>query len=158
MARRGRRGDGGAAQGTGVLAPQDTLVVVCRGGECGSRGKHPGVDHAGQLRKIRAAAASATAPTTGGRADVAVSSCLDACERSNVVVVVPGARDRADGVAPVWVGPVLQEDATEDLVGWLLAGGPSTPAPPLVDILTFQPTRTSRRELEEPGTLSGRRH
>lgn len=150
MARRGRRGDGGAEQRAGVLAPQDTLVVVCRGGECGSRSKHPGVDHAGQLRKIRAAA------DTGGWADVAVSSCLDACERSNVVVVVPGARDRADGVTPVWVGPVLQEDATEDLVGWLLAGGPSTPAPPLVDILAFQPTRTSRRELEEPGTLSGR--
>ncbi|MBC3763487.1 hypothetical protein H7K62_17495 [Quadrisphaera sp. RL12-1S] len=134
------------------------MVVVCRGGECGSRSKHPGVDHADQLRRIRAAAdtATAAATATGGRADVAVSSCLDACERSNVVVVVPGARDRADGVTPVWVGPVLQEDATEDLAGWLLAGGPSTPAPPLVDILAFQPTRTSRRELEEPGTLSGR--
>ena len=124
-------------------------MVVCRGGECGNRSKHPGFDHAEQLRVL-------SQGIDAGTTSVAIGKCLDACEHSNVVVVVPGADQRDAGVTPVWLGGVLTPEATDDVVGWISAGGPGSEPPPLVDILTFAPTRMSRRELEEPGTLSGR--
>ena len=123
-------------------------VVVCRGGDCGNRTKHPGFDHAAQLRALR----DGVDP-----AEVAVvsSKCLDACEHSNVVVVVPGAKGRDRGAGPVWLGEVLDDDTTADLVGWVAAGGPGlAPEPVLVDVRTFRPSRLNRHELEEETGLS----
>ncbi|SEQ08177.1 hypothetical protein [Microlunatus flavus] len=118
-------------------------VVVCRGGDCGNRTKHPGVDHRDQLRRI-----SGEVDIT--RARVVSSGCLDACEHSNVVVVVPGSAGRARGAAPVWVGGVLDEACTGDLVEWVDAGGAAVAdAPVLVDLHAFHPTRLNRHELEE---------
>ena len=88
-------------------------------------------------------------------ASVAVSKCLDACEHSNVVVVLPGTDQRAAGATPVWLGGVLTQEATDDIVGWVGAGGPGSEPPTLVDVLSFAPTRMSRRELQEPGTVPG---
>jgi len=126
------------------------MVVVCRGGDCGNRSKHPGFDHAAQLAAVREG--------VQGSATVAVSKCLDACDMSNVVVVVPGQVQRDAGMTPVWLGNVLTPDATDDVVGWIVAGRPAAEPPSLVQIVTFTPTRLSRRELDEPGTLSGPQH
>jgi len=118
------------------------VVVVCRGGDCGNRTKHPGFDHLAQLRRL--------CDEVGGSARVVSSTCLDACEHSNVVVVVPGAEGRERGGAAVWVGEVLDEATTAELVDWVGAGGPGVATEPvLVDLRTFRPSRLNRHELEE---------
>lgn len=115
-------------------------VVVCRGGDCGSRRKHPDVDHGQQLDAFRSLE----------RAGVAVvpSKCLDACERSNVVVVMPGTTGDEAGAGPVWIGEVNDPAVTDDIIAWVAAGGPGVaPEPTLVEIQGFRPTRQSRQEL-----------
>ncbi|GAA1430231.1 hypothetical protein GCM10009616_14320 [Microlunatus lacustris] len=118
------------------------LVVVCRGGDCGNRTKHPGFDHADQLRELRTNLQPA--------ADVVTSSCLDACDRSNVVVVVPGQLGRTAGGEPVWIGRANDPDTTRDILTWVEAGGPAlADEPPLVAIQQFRPSRLNRHELDE---------
>ncbi len=129
------------------VAGERPTVVVCRGGDCGNRTKHPGLDHPAQLRELR--------DRLEGTADVVTSSCLDACEHSNVVVVLPGRDGRSAGSDPVWVGGVNDADTTTDLAGWVVDGGPGTAdAPTLVAISTFRPSRLSRHELEEATGVS----
>lgn len=131
------------SRGAGADVDELQTVVVCRGGDCGNRTKHPGFDHLGQLRRVRG-----EVDTTQAR--VVSSGCLDACEHSNVVVVVPGSAGRAHGAAPVWLGGVLDDACTGDVVGWVNAGGPAVADEPvLVDLHTFHPTRLNRHELEE---------
>lgn len=127
----------------GRTEPERTTVVVCRGGDCGSRRKHPDVDHGAQLEAFRSLVPR----------DVAVvpSKCLDACEHSNVVVVMPGDEGEAAGAGPVWIGDVNDQAVTDDIIEWVAAGGPGIAAEPtLVAIQAFRPTRQSRQELE-PG-------
>jgi (2Fe-2S) ferredoxin len=116
--------------------------VVCRGGDCGNRTKHPDLDHAAQLRGIRI--------DLDGTADVVSSSCLDACEHSNVVVVLPGRDGRAAGIDPVWIGRANDPDTTADIISWVADGGPGAAAEPtLVAISSFRPSRLNRHELQE---------
>ncbi|MFA4841115.1 MAG: hypothetical protein WC580_05370, partial [Agrococcus sp.] len=79
--------------------PEQITVVVCRGGDCGSRRKHPQVDHGAQLEAFRALVQQGVA--------VVPSKCLDACEHSNVVVVMPGAAGADAGAGPAWIGEVI---------------------------------------------------
>lgn len=119
----------------------EPLVVVCRGGDCGSRRKHPEVDHQAQLAAIREG--------VGAGASVVVSRCLDACDHSNVVVVLPGSAGR-DFAEPVWVGEVNDQATTAEVIEWVQQGGPGIVDPPvLVDIKHFTPTRSNRHELDE---------
>jgi len=137
MSRRQRRRPRAAA------ADDRQVVVVCRGGDCGNRTKHPGFDHLGQLRRLRD-------EVDARSARVVSSTCLDACEHSNVVVVVPGTPGLARGGAAVWLGEVLDEATTAELVDWVRAGGPGVASEPvLVDLRTFRPSRLNRHELEE---------
>lgn len=118
------------------------LVVVCRGGDCGNRTKHPGFDHADQLRELRTSLQPA--------ADVVTSSCLDACDSSNVIVVVPGQLGRTAGGEPAWIGQANDPDTTRDIVDWVAAGGPALgDETPLVAIRQFRPSRLNRQELDE---------
>ena len=118
------------------------LVVVCRGGDCGNRTKHPGFDHVGQLRELRTSLQPA--------ADVVTSSCLDACDSSNVIVVVPGQPARTAGGEPAWIGQANDLDTTRDIVDWVAAGGPAlAEEPPMVAINQFRPSRLNRHELDE---------
>lgn len=127
-------------------APSLTLVV-CRGGDCGSRAKHPDVDHVGLLARMKDAA--------GGAARVVPSKCLDACEHSNVVVVVPD--DGARGGEPVWVGEVNEPDVNTAICEFARAGGPgSAPMPIEVELQQFHPSRRNRHELETELERSGR--
>lgn len=120
------------AAAASALDSENALVIVCRGGDCGSRRKHPAVDHAAQLTTIRT--------RVGGAAEVLVSKCLDACEHSNVIVVVPGQEDRTRGAEPVWLGEVNDPDVTADLIDWVTSPTPWSVQPPtLVDIHTFTP-------------------
>jgi hypothetical protein len=132
-----KRGSKRSAPATDVAR---LTVVVCRGGDCGSRRKHPQVDHAAQLAAIRA-----------GLQDVAAvvpSKCLDACEHSNVIVVMPGEDGRDAGAEPVWIGEANDEVVTDDVIAWVREGGPGVaPEPTLVEIQAFRPTRQSRQEL-----------
>ncbi|MFY1649964.1 hypothetical protein ACN27J_03605 [Solwaraspora sp. WMMB762] len=93
-------------------------MTVCRGCCCGTRRKHPDVDHDRQLDILRAAGS------------VRVSDCLNACDRSNVVVVQPAVLARRLGARPVWLGGVLDETALSIVVDWIAAGGPGLAAPP----------------------------
>lgn len=78
------------------------------------------------------------------------SSCLDACDHSNVVVVLPGQDGRAAGGDAVWIGQALDPDTTADIVRWVADGGPGrVEEPTLVEINAFRPTRLNRHELEE---------
>lgn len=102
-------------------------VTVCRDCCCGSRRKHPRIDHDGQVEVLRAAL---PAPHR-----VRVSDCLDACEQSNVVVVHPAPAARRTGAKPVWFGLVLDDDVTDDIAAWVRAGGPGIA--PLADALSL---------------------
>ncbi|MDX3522920.1 hypothetical protein [Streptomyces scabiei] len=102
-------------------------MTVCRDCCCGTP-KLPGVDHEGQTAHLRA-----SVPTR-------VSTCLDACDQANVVVVQPSAAGRAAGARPVWLGLVNDPDATEDIVAWVRSGGPGVaPMPPILDLYLFTP-------------------
>jgi hypothetical protein len=117
-----------------------TSVLVCRGCCCGTVGKHPDVDHVGQLARLRAAL-----PDDGSR--VWEVDCLGPCERSNVVVVRRGRRRR-------WFGEVLDQEDTGALAAWLAAGPGAMP-----------PARLAAREFDpddvtpplEPLALTGER-
>jgi hypothetical protein len=90
-------------------------LTVCRGCCCGTGEKHPGIDHEGQLSALREGV---------GVENVSVANCLDSCDYSNVVVVRPAPPARTQGARPVWFGGVLTEDATQDILAWVAAGGP----------------------------------
>ena len=118
----------------------EPTTVLCRGGDCGSRRKHPDVDHGGQLRTLQ---------RTLGRAAVLPSKCLEACEHSNVAVVLPGAAGQAAGATAVWVGEVLDAEMTDAIIDWVQAGGPGVAEPAtLLQIREFSPTRVSRTLLD----------
>lgn len=90
-------------------------LTVCRGCCCGTAEKHPGIDHESQLSALRKGV---------GVENVSVANCLDSCDYSNVVVVRPAPPARAQGARPVWLGGVLGEEATQDILAWIAAGGP----------------------------------
>lgn len=117
-------------------------VTVCRGCCCGSQVKHPDLDHRVQLERIHAG--------VGPSGRVRVSDCLDACERSNVMVVTPSAAGRRAGARPVWLGHVLDDDATDDVIEWVGSGGPGVSEPPSVlDLYAFSPSKRVRRAVGE---------
>ncbi|GAA1411437.1 hypothetical protein GCM10009639_63030 [Kitasatospora putterlickiae] len=124
---------GGKAGGRGPVSP--VTVTVCRGCCCGTQEKHPGVDHAGQYERLRAAVGDA------GR--VRAVQCLDTCAHSNVVVVGPSSEGRAAGGRPVWLGWVLADDMIEEIAEWVHAGGPGLADPP--GVLDLQQISVSRR-------------
>ncbi|MFJ3220948.1 (2Fe-2S) ferredoxin domain-containing protein [Kitasatospora sp. NPDC086801] len=117
-------------------------VTVCRGCCCGTEAKHPGVDHAGQYERLRAAVGAA------GR--VRAVTCLDVCTQSNVVVVGPSGEGRAAGGRPVWLGFVLADDMIDEIAAWVHAGGPGLADPPgLLDLQLISVSRRVREGLAE---------
>lgn len=122
--------------------PSGCTVTVCRGCCCGTDRKHPGVDHAGQVSALVAGLA--------GSGRVRVTDCLDACERSNVVVVGPSPDGRRAGARPVWLANVLHPETVDEVVAWVQAGGPGVEDPPgLLDLCVFSPSRRARAEAGE---------
>lgn len=120
--------------------PAGPTVTVCRGCCCGTERKHPAVDHRAQLEKLRA--------DTAGAGRVRVTDCLDACDRSNVVVVSPSAAGRAAGARPVWLLGVLDADTEDEVTAWVRAGGPGIADPPgMLDMRVFRPARRVREAL-----------
>ncbi|UNO39207.1 (2Fe-2S) ferredoxin domain-containing protein [Streptomyces sp. MST-110588] len=116
-------------------------ITVCRGCCCGDPRKVPGVDHAGQIPRLRAALA--------GVAQVRASDCLDVCDQANVVVVQPSPAGRAAGGRPVWLGLVNDDEALEDIAAWIRAGGPGVAEPPgVLDLYAFTVSRRVREALE----------
>ncbi len=91
-------------------------VRVCRDCCCGSARKHPGVDHDALLDRLVSG--------TAGAATVDASGCLLACEKSNVVVVQPGAEGRRAGARAVWLREVLDAAAVDAIAAWVRSGGP----------------------------------
>ncbi|MEU9996976.1 (2Fe-2S) ferredoxin domain-containing protein [Streptomyces sp. NPDC050848] len=106
-------------------------LVVCRGCCCGDAGKNPGVDHAGQLARLRHAAAE-----SGGRLSVRTSDCLGPCAQANIVVVQPSTEGRRRGGRAAWIAFVTDEDCLDDILAWTAAGGPGLAEPP--DTLALQ--------------------
>lgn len=96
-------------------------MSVCRDCCCGTRRKHPDVDHDALLQRLDS--------RTQGHARVAVSTCLLACERSNVVVVAPSRPGREAGGRPAWFARVLDESAVDTIAEWVRRGGPGLAAP-----------------------------
>ncbi|MFF7730310.1 (2Fe-2S) ferredoxin domain-containing protein [Streptomyces sp. NPDC008001] len=117
-------------------------ITVCRGCCCGDPQKVPGVDHAGQIPRLRAA--------LGDAAQVRASECLDVCDQANVVVVQPSAAGRAAGGRPVWLGLVNDDDALADIAAWIRAGGPGLAEPPgVLDLYAFTVSRRVGKGVEE---------
>lgn len=110
-------------------------VTVCRDCCCGTRRKHPDVDHEALLRRLETG--------TQGHARVAVSTCLLACDRSNVVVVAPSRRGRDAGGRPAWLQRVLDDSAVDAIAAWVRRGGPGLAPPPehLRTLWTSPPTQ-----------------
>ncbi|MFG1955065.1 hypothetical protein [Micromonospora sp. NPDC048830] len=107
-------------------------MTVCRDCCCGSARKHPEVDHDAQLRHLR--------DTLPAPHRVRVSTCLDLCAQSNVLVVHPSRAARRAGARPVWFGLVLDGAITEDIVEWVGAGGPGVaPLPAVLELSVVSP-------------------
>ena len=104
-----------------VDRPGSVRVRVCRDCCCGSRLKHPKVDHDGILKLF--------IDGTRGSAEVIRSACLNQCDSSNVVVVVPSTVGRAQGGKPVWFEGVLDRFTANDIVAFVNAGGPGLAEP-----------------------------
>jgi hypothetical protein len=109
----------------GVPAPrrpdaERVTLTVCRGCCCGTLSKHPDVDHAEHLARLRAALDQV--------ARLRVSGCLGSCEHSNVIIVNPSPRGRAASGRPVWLEHVLDDDAIDGVMEWVRAGGPGVAA------------------------------
>lgn len=116
-------------------------VTVCRGCCCGVASKIPGVDHAGQIPRLRAA--------LDGAAPVRASECLDVCDQANVVVVQPSPEGRAAGGRPVWLGLVNDDEALADIAAWIRAGGPGIAEPPgVLDLYAIKVSRRVSASLE----------
>ncbi|GAA4994396.1 (2Fe-2S) ferredoxin domain-containing protein [Kitasatospora paranensis] len=125
-----------------AAAPAPVTVTVCRGCCCGATAKHPGIDHAGQLARLREG--------VGGAGKVRAVDCLDACGHSNVVVVSPSAEGRRAGGRPVWLGWVLADDMIDEVAEWVRAGGPGVvPAPGTLDLQAFTVSRRIREGLPD---------
>ncbi|WP_031088315.1 hypothetical protein [Streptomyces sp. NRRL WC-3549] len=123
--------------------PSRPTVSVCRGCCCGTP-KIPGVDHAGQLARLRT--------SLDGCATVRAVECLDACEHGNVIVVQPSAEGRRAGGRPVWLGLVNDPDALADITTWVQDGGPGAADPPaILELYVFTPSRRVREGLEGGG-------
>ncbi|WP_330333521.1 (2Fe-2S) ferredoxin domain-containing protein [Streptomyces sp. NBC_00536] len=124
-------------------AERPCTLVVCRGCCCGDPRKNPGTDHAGQLARLRAAAEE-----SGGRLAVRTVDCLGPCAQANVIVVQPATGARRKGARAAWFGWVMDDTATDDIVGWALAGGPGVALPPdALDLHRIEPPapkKTSR--------------
>lgn len=118
-------------------------LVVCRGCCCGDARKNPGVDHAGQLARLRSAAAD-----SGGRLAVRTSDCLGPCAQANVVVVQPSTEGRRRGGRAAWIGFTVDDDCLDDILAWTAAGGPGIAEPP--------PTLTLQM-IDPPAEAKGRR-
>ncbi|WP_411110923.1 (2Fe-2S) ferredoxin domain-containing protein [Streptomyces sp. c-19] len=100
-------------------------LVVCRGCCCGDARKNPGTDHAGQLARLREAAAAFR-----GRLAVRTSDCLGPCAQANIVVVQPSTEGRRRGGRAAWIAFTLDDDSLDDILAWTAAGGPGVVPPP----------------------------
>ncbi|MET7363908.1 (2Fe-2S) ferredoxin domain-containing protein [Streptomyces sp. NPDC005562] len=108
----------------GAAARRPCTLVVCRGCCCGDARKHPGVDHAWQLERLRAAAAASR-----GRFAVRTSDCLGPCGQANIVVVQPSAEGRRKGGRASWVGFAMDDASIDEILAWAEAGGPGVAEP-----------------------------
>lgn len=127
------------ADEVGAADPGAVTVLVCRGCCCGTERKHPQVDHLAQLNAIRDTAERA-------RAQVRVTDCLDACDRSNVLVL---RRRQRSGTVTVWLGGVLAAHQTSALCDWM--AGPRrdpTSLPDGLQELVFEPSESARSCLD----------
>ncbi|MFB7368680.1 (2Fe-2S) ferredoxin domain-containing protein [Streptomyces sp. NPDC056222] len=118
-------------------------LVVCRGCCCGDARKNPGIDHAGQLARLRSAAAE-----SGGRLSVRTSDCLGPCAQANIVVVQPSTEGRRRGGRAAWIGFTVDDDCLDDILAWTTAGGPGIAEPP--------PT-LALQMIDPPAETTGRR-
>ncbi|MFD9817378.1 thioredoxin domain-containing protein [Streptomyces violascens] len=116
-------------------------LVVCRGCCCGDAAKNPGTDHAGQLARLRAAAAA-----SDGRIAVRTTDCLGPCGQANVMVVQPSSRARQRGARATWLGWMLDDDATDDILAWAEQGGPGIAEPPATLALQMIPPPSEARK------------
>lgn len=113
---RKRKGGGGnpvgkgGAGGSGGASGRDRVdrMWVCRGCCCGTRAKHPGVDHRALEKQARAGAQRA-----GLR--YATTDCLGPCAQGNIVVVRREGRIR-------WYRRMNDEAATTELLEHLEHG------------------------------------
>jgi predicted metal-binding protein len=106
-----------------------TVLLLCRGCCCGTRDKHPRVDHETQEQVLESAADRAPG------VELRIVDCLDECDRSNVAVLRrPGlpARER-----DTWLGGLLTARATDALAGYLADGG-TAPLPDALAGLRFR--------------------
>ncbi len=88
-----------------MAKPKKDKVWVCRGCCCGTKRKHPGVDHASLERALRAGARAA-----GMRYEV--TDCLGPCGQGNIVVTRTAGRIR-------WFRRMNDEQATGTLAACL---------------------------------------
>ncbi|MEH3155371.1 MAG: (2Fe-2S) ferredoxin domain-containing protein [Gordonia paraffinivorans] len=125
-------------------------VTVCRGCCCGTRKKHPDVDHDAQLDELR--------DSVRDVARVRTSDCLDDCKRSNVMVVSPSRAARAEGGRPVWLQKVLTTSVMHEIGDWIRAGGPGVvSAPPEVQRYVYRPGASTKKAVAKVEKKAGKK-
>ena len=117
-------------------ARQEAIVLLCRGCCCGTRAKHPRVNHDAQQRALEDAAADHPG------VKLRVVDCLDECARSNVAVIRRPAEPR--NTRDTWLGGLIGQRATSELASWIRSGA-GDPLPPALAALRFRRIEPRRR-------------
>lgn len=104
-------------------------LLLCRDCCCGTDKKHPDFDHRRQELELQVAVMEA-----GG--SLHRVKCLDACSRSNVVVLRMHERGR------VWLGDLADDAAHEALRAYVRAGALGD-LPPTLEARRFVPSTAS---------------
>jgi hypothetical protein len=137
--------------GAGALRPATSAGHPCCGCAELRRRPQPTAAHRRQRRRRathRWPATPACSPccaATLGTSNVRAADCLNACERSNVMVVSPSTEGRRRDGGPVPLGQLLDSDAVANIAAWVRAGGPGvTEAPDILELHTFRPSRRMR--------------
>lgn len=121
-----------------MSVPGLTACSLCAGDTLGRRDPAPGGQRA-RLEQLE----------SEGITRLALSECLDACGRGDVVVARPSATGRAMSGRPVWFERLAGDERTAALRSWLTRGGPGvTPVPNGLKPLVIQ------RGGAEPGISS----
>lgn len=98
-----------AKSGKSAKQPKRDKVWVCRGCCCGTRKKHPGIDHAALEKQARRGSKA-----LGARYQV--TDCLGPCGQGNIVVTRTAGRVR-------WWRKMNDVDTTQELLEHLREGG-----------------------------------
>jgi (2Fe-2S) ferredoxin len=76
---------------------------------------------------------------------IRTSDCLGPCSHKDVMVVTPSRPARQKGARPVWLGWTSDPRTLDDVISWVLGGGPGAATmPTALSLNVFRPQKRER--------------